>query len=445
MSVTPIPVPVAGKKSGIFYGYYILAVAFLCQFFSAGIVSYCFQSFIKPLTDAFSWNRAAIALGVTIVHGMMAITSPVVGPLSARWGSKWVMALGGLLMGLGFILMSMMTDLTHFYLLYVVIGLGGNAAGVVPSSMVVSTWFKRRRGTAVGLLGTGIGLGGFVMPYLTSTCFIPSFGWSRAYLFLGLISLVMTPLAILIVRQKPADMGLLPDGEVAIPDSMKPVAGKAAALAKESNSKAKVHGEFGPLDQGYSLKAAMRTPAFWLASVGFTIFSLGSSMVFQNQLPHLEGIGLSVAVAASAYGIVGIGSAAGKFFFGWICDYIPPKYSLIIGIVFQSVGTLILLVLKPDSSLLVLYIYAVIYGIGIGCWLPALSMITSSNFGMVHYGAIFGIMTLLFHGAGAIGPLIAGMIYDAQGSYHMAFIATLICFAVSVPLVLFIRRPKKIE
>lgn len=441
MSVTTIPVPVAGKKSGIFYGYYILAVAFLCQFFSAGIVSYCFQSFIKPLTDAFSWNRAEIALGVTIVHGMMAITSPVVGPLSSRWGSKWVMALGGLLMSLGFILMSMMTDLTHFYLLYVIIGLGGNAAGVVPSSMVVSTWFKKRRGMAVGMLGTGIGLGGFVMPYLTSTYFIPSFGWSQAYLILGLVSLVMTPLAIFIVRQKPADMGLLPDGDT-VESIAKASVDKAADAAKGKKAK-RVHGETGPMDVGYTLKEAMRTPAFWFAGVSITIFSLGSSMVFQNQLPYLEGTGLSVAIAASAYGVVGAGSAVGKFFFGWLCDYIPAKFSFIIGIAFQAVGTFIMLTMKPDSSLLAIYGSSVLFGIGIGVWLPAISMITSSTFGMAYYGSIFGIMAFLFYIAGAIGPLIAGRIYDLQGSYNTAFIGTLICFAVSAPLILLILHPKK--
>ncbi len=416
--------PAAVKRSGIFYGYFILAVAFLCQFLASGIVSYCFQAFIKPLTDAFGWNRAEIAFGVTIVHGMMAITSPMVGPLASRFGSRWVLALGGLLMGGGFMLLSLMNGLTHFYLIYVLIGIGSNAAGVVPASMVVSTWFKRRRGMAVGLLGTGIGLGGFVMPYLTSTYLIPEFGWSGAYLILGLVSLVITPLAIFIVRQKPADMGLLPDGDT------EPVA------ETKTKSKARAEG-------GLTLKEAMKTPAFWLAAAGFTVFSLGSSMVFQNQLPYLEDIGLSVALAALAYGIVGIGSAGGKFFFGWVCDYIPAKFSLIIGIAFQAAGTAILLFLKPDSSPGILYGYSIIYGIGIGCWLPALSMITSSTFGMAHYGAIFGIMTFLFHAAGSIGPLIAGQIYDMQGSYVMAFTMTLVCFAASIPLVLLIRRPKK--
>jgi predicted MFS family arabinose efflux permease len=148
-------------------------------------------------------------------------------------------------------------------------------------------------------------------------------------------------------------------------------------------------------------------------------------------------------VAASALSVVGIGSAIGKFGFGWLCDFIPPKYILVIGSVLQAGATLILVKVTPDSPAFLLWLYAIMFGLGIGSWLPAISMTTNATFGLIAYGDIFGIYTMLFMVNNAVAPWVGGYIFDTTGNYHPAFLLSLIFYAPVVLCMLLTRRPKR--
>ena len=138
---------------------------------------------------------------------------------------------------------------------------------------------------------------------------------------------------------------------------------------------------------------------------------------------------------------VGIGSAIGKFGFGWLCDYIPPKYILVIGSVSQAASTLILMNVTLSSSTSTLWLYAFLLGLGVGCWFPAISMTSLVTFGLVAYGVIFGIYNMIFQIAGAVGPWLGGYIFDTTGGYHLAFVLGLILYAIAILCILFVRRP----
>ncbi len=403
-----------------------MVAGFFCLFFESGFSFYAFSLFVRPFQVDFGWGRGEIMVGLTIVQLAIGASSPFVGRLVDRYGSRKILAIGAFTGGLGFVLLSQIHNLWHFYGSNIVLGLGMTGVSAVPTSAIVLNWFKKRRGTAIGIMSAGLGAGGFVLSPLIGAYLIPSFGWRVSYFVLALCMWAVTiPLALLVIKTRPADIGLYPDG-VEAPEAM------AEAKASPSAS------------QGLSLKMALATSAFWLIAVCFflTMFSSG---VVQNQVPYLEDIGFPVAMAATALGTVALGSAIGKFVFGWLCDQIRPKYVCCIGLVFQAAGIIILLRIGPASSVALIWLSAIFMGLGIGSWLPAMSMLTSTNFGLASYGAIFGIMSLIQRLGSAIGPLVAGYMYDAMNTYRWAFIIFVSLYAIAVPAILAIRRPKSVK
>jgi len=167
--------------------------------------------------------------------------------------------------------------------------------------------------------------------------------------------------------------------------------------------------------------------------------------IVQNQVPYLEDIGFTAGVAASALGGIGFCSLVGKFGFGWLCDRIQPKYACSIGFGLQVAGTIILMGLGPTSPQAIIWLYVITMGLGVGAWLPTMSMLTSTNFGLVAYGAIFGSINLAQSIGGATGPLVAGYMYDTMGTYRWSFTIFLALFSAAIPTILVLRRPKQLQ
>lgn len=419
MEKTQIP-----RKPGIFYGYWILVAAFLCTFIQSGCGFFAFSLFVKPLQTDLGWNRGGIMAAFTILYLVAGVSSPFIGRVVDRYGARTVISVGAAILGSGFILLSVMNSLWHFYVLYAVIGVGISGIGQVPVSAVVSNWFQKRRGLAIGIMSTGIGAGGFAMAPLIGGYLIPSFGWEVAYVVMALLTwVVIIPITLLVMKTKPADMGLYADG-IEAPEAV------TAAIASSSAA------------EGFTLRAALSTTAFWLVTISFLFSSFSQVGLVQSQAPHLEDIGFPVVTAAAALGLVGLTSAIAKLGFGLLCDRIPAKYAWSIGLSLQLVGTIIFISLGPTSPVTMIWLYAFVIGLGAGAWLPTLSMLISTNFGLASYGAIFGTVTL-FHSIGvAIGPLMAGYMYDATNTYRGAFIVFIALFGVAIPAILVFRRPK---
>jgi len=365
-------------------------------------------------------------VGFTIYFLLTGLAAPLVGSLVDRYGVKGVISVGALLTGLGFASLNLLQSIWHFYVAQFFIGAGTAAIGQVPASAMVSNWFVKRRGTAIGIMSTGIGVGILILAPLMGGYLIPNFGWRTSYLALALFNWMLIPLALFVVRTKPADMGLYPDGIKVSEDVT-----EAEALRLAS--------------QGLSPKMALSTSAFWLIAVTFFISGFSSLGVIQNQVPHLQDIGFPLATAANALTALGLGSAIGKFTFGWLCDRIKAKYACAISIVLLAVGAVILMNVKPASPLAIIWLCAITLGLGAGGWLPTMSVLTNINFGLKSYGAIFGMISLVQGIGGAFGPLFGGYMYDAMNTYRWAFIIFLASYAIALPAILSVRRPKSLE
>ncbi len=411
------------KKSGIFYGYWIIAASVLCLGIFSGCGVGCFSLFVNSLQAEFGWGRGDIMLAFTLFFLLTGLAAPPVGSIVDRYGVRGVIAVGSLMAGSGFASLYILETTWHFYLAYLFIGAGMAACGQVPASTMVANWFVKKRGKAIGIMSTGIGLGIFALSPLIGSFIIPVFGWRTAYLALGIIAWILIPLALFVIRTKPTDMGLYPDG-VTTPEEM-----------AEINAS-------GILTKGLSPRATLGTMAFWLISVTFFINGFSSLGANQSLVPYLQDAGFPVALAATAMTVLGLGSAIGKFFFGWLCDKIKAKQACALSFILLAASTIMLIFIGPSSTMAVVWLDALLLGLGAGGWLPTMSMLVSRNFGLASYGAIFGMVSLLQAIGGSAGPLLSGYIFDTMNGYFWAFIIFLILYAIAIPAVLAVRRPK---
>ena len=415
--------PTSQRKGRIFYGYWLVAVNFIFMLLSYGCGSFVFSLFVNPLQSTFGWGRGHVMVGFTIFFVLQGVVSPLVGRLVDHHGPRRVIPLGALVMGLGFLLVSRTGSLLLFYASYVIIGAGSAGMGIVPCSAVVSSWFKRKRGIALGVMSAGLGAGGLVMAPVVAQL-LDSFGWRTTYLAMAVIIwVVCMPLALAFIRARPSDLGLHTDGD------------------EEDSEGLPLSASTGSDGQGLSLRQASKTAAIWLIGTSFFVSGFSNTGAVHAPVPFLEDIGFPTATAAAALGTLGLGSAAGKVFFGWLCDRIPPKRASAIGLTLQLGGILVLLTIRADSSLALIWAYALLLGFGVGSWLPAMSMLVSSTFGLAFYGSVFGVIAFLESAGTAIGPLFAGLMYDATGTYFHAFVTFALLYAIAIPAILLVKRP----
>ena len=180
--------PQLSEKPKLFYGYWIVVATFFCLFIVSGCGFFAFSLFVRPLQTDLGWGRGDIMAAFTIFYLVVGVASPFIGRVVDRYGARRVISIGALIAGIGFMSLSLVNSLWHFHVSYAIIGIGMTAIGQVPSSAIVSNWFKKRRGTAIGIMSAGIGTGGFVLAPLLGSYLIPNFGWRDSYLALAVLT-----------------------------------------------------------------------------------------------------------------------------------------------------------------------------------------------------------------------------------------------------------------
>jgi MFS family permease len=410
------------KKPGIFYGYWVLAACFLLQVISAGCGPISFSFFVTSLEKALGWSRTEIMTAFTLYFICAAIGAPFSGRLVHRYGGRRIISAGAISACIGYIVLSQMTALWQYYIGYALIGFGVAATGPVIITLIISNWFVRRRGMAIGAMSMGAGTAGMIFTPLVIVYLLPNLGWSHTYLvFAAITGVIATTLGALVVRTAPADKGLLPDG-------------KAASAIDGTN------GSGIPGTEGLTFRSAVTTQAFWLIAVAILFVSTHMG-VMQNQVPHLEDLGFAAGIVASAMSIVAVTSAAGTLIFGWLCDKIKVKSTGVISIILITISIVLLLNIEINSPAWLIWTYTSTLGLGIGGWMTVMSLITSTNFGLLAYGTIYGVMNACQSIGAAAAPIFSGYFYDKTGSYDWAFIIICIAIVLGLPLVLAIRRP----
>jgi sugar phosphate permease len=288
----------------IFYGWWIVGASVTCMVVGGPIVSYTFGNFVKPLTEAFQWSRGQMSLGPSLALLGAALGAPFLGRLTDRFGSRAVILPCAVGFGASWVaLHSLTASLWHFYLLYFLLGLFGGGVGPVPFAAVLSRWFEKNRGLALGLAMIGLGLGGFILAPLTQYL-IATRGWREAYALIGvLVWVIVLPVAGLMVRERPETYGLLPDGARAGTDPEEP-------------------GNRVPLP-GLAFTEAWRTKTFWYLCVAFFLLSIAVHGFLIHFIPLLTDRGISGQKAAFFLSLLAVGSIMGRGVAGFFA--IRPK------------------------------------------------------------------------------------------------------------------------
>ncbi|MBW1788948.1 MAG: MFS transporter, partial [Deltaproteobacteria bacterium] len=375
----------------IYYGWWIVVICMVALSMTAGMGFYSIGVFFNPLMEEFGWNRTQISAIVSVYWGFIALTGPLVGRFMDAHGPSRTMLLGLIGSSLFLCLLSFARSLLYFYIIYALLAASHTALSSIPYGYLISRWFHKKRGTAMGITTSGIGLGGLVIAPV-SAALIRSFGWRTAYVALGLgVLAIMLPL-LAFIKESPESMGLGPDGQA------------------EDDAPAK------PLpDAGWTAREAMRTPVFWLASLGFFLIYGTVFGTLSHQVPFIRDMGISPTRAAAIFGFTAAMGVAGKLVFGYLMDKFPPRAVISSCFLMQALGVLILVYTK---DLFLLWVFVLVFGFSMGGTATLRPLIVTWLFGLGSYGAVFG-ATQIFQSMGSsLFPLVAGMIFDATGSYR---------------------------
>ena len=391
-----------GADLGFFYGYIVVIVAFLIMTVMFGVYV-AFGVFFNPMLTDFGWTRAMTSGAFSLSMIMFGLLGIVMGGLNDRVGPQIVLSVCGFLFGLGCLLMSQISAVWQLYLFYgVIIGIG-IAGSWVPLVSTVARWFARRRSTMTGIVLAGTGVGGLIGPPVANWL-IAIYGWRASYFILGSIVLVVVVLAAQFLRRDPARMGQRPYG------------GKNEAEEQRFNSDT----------EGFSLKEAVSTRQFWVVCGLEFCFGFCVYVVIVHIVPHAINLGISVASAANILAMVGGLTIVGRVVLGSVADRIGNRQVFIIGFMLMLAA---FFWLAPVAVLWMLYLFAVVFGFANGGMGPSESPLVARLFGLSFHGLIYGIIVLGFTIGAAIGPLLAGYIFDITGGYQVAF---LVSAAVSI-------------
>ena len=400
-------------RAPIFYGWVLVGVSFVTM--AIGVNARTAFSLLFPsILDEFGWERGVTAGAFSFGFLVSALVTPCVGWLTDRRGPRLVIEMGVVLMGSGLLLATLIRESWQLYLtLGAMVGGGVNLLAYTGQSLYLTNWFVRRRGLALSVAFSGVGVGSVtILPWLQTL--IANSGWRTACWSLGLLVLfVLAPLNLLLKRQ-PADLGLAPDG----------VSGGIASQGHGVKEKAEVSIE-------WTLGGALRTRRFWwlAASYFFALFTWYAVQVHQTK--YLTEIGFDPSRAAWALGLVSLVAVPGQIGLGYLSDRIGREWVWTIGNAGFASSCLALLVLPSHPSALLLWLMVVAQGtLGYGLT-SVIGAIPAESFGGRHYGSIFGTVMLAAILGGAAGPWVAGVSHDLIGSYSLAFWISLTCSVLS--------------
>ena len=311
----------------MYYGWKIVGVTFVTLFISVGFIFYSYGVFFNALQQEFGGCRLGVSLGIAIMNVSMGVLAPFLGRISDKGSIRTVMLVGAFMMPAGFFLASQVNAIWQFYFLLATL-MGGGAAliGQLPSSTLVTNWFVRRRGTALGVATMGISMSGVIMPPL-STYLIAAIGWRNTFVVYGFLGLVIVlPLVRSIVVNRPEDMNLFPDGDEPLnPDDPESV---LMMIAEQRN---------------WSTRDILLDRDFWAITLPISLcfFSMGATLI--HMIPMASDRGIDPANAAYVLSTCAIVGVFGKVLFGWIADHIDTRIALWLAIGFQAIGTLLIM------------------------------------------------------------------------------------------------------
>lgn len=393
----------------MFYGWVVVAVAFVCLGM-AYTVQNSFSIFFVAILDEYGWDRASTALAFSVFTLVYGLGSPVTGALVDRLGPRVVVPLGAVILSAGLFACSRVSEPWHLYAAYgLVTAIGVNALGTIVNVAVLSNWFQRQRGIAIGLAASGIGVGMLILVPIMQYI-IGAHGWRTAYLtFAALVLVTLPAIGIMFHRHRPEDMGLLPDG-------------RAADAETDDQRRPEVR----VVDQewvahDWTTTAAASTRRFWLLFASVLSAMVALQVVMVHQAAYLKDQGFDPMLAASAVALVGIFGSLGKICWGTLSDRWGREAAYSLGVGSLIVGVFVLSLTTDVSRPWVVYAYTALFGIGYGVFAPLFPAAAADLFQGRRFASIYGALCVGSGSGSALGSWVGGQVFDSSGSYNMAF------------------------
>ena len=416
--------PATTTAPRIFFGWWQIALASVQGFYAVGGASFAAGVFLRPMQDELGWSSTIIfgALSLRMMAG--GIVGAMLGPLADhRWAPRVIMPLGAVLMALSFIMVKWADTPFDFVFWYGIVGAGGMAlASPVVLEAIAIKWFVRRRAAAMTWFQVGPPAGVLAFPVVL-TALIAWFGWRDAWLWSGLsIFVFMLPMTF-IVRSRPEDVGLLPDGDEAPP----PTRGPARPVSYAT---------------GLTARQALRTQAFWLLTIAAFVGMFGFPGYQSHWIPYFREIGFDATTAAFGVFIFGIFSVTSRFVWGFLASRYSVRPLFAVQMLLSAVGVVIILLIQSPAMLVV---WAVAQGLTMGAFFQLQAILVPTYFGRENIGAIRGLMWMPMNLAAGIAPLGLELLHTWRGDYSAAFLMVLVFWLLTALLVWMSRSPGRVE
>ena len=417
-----------GAQNRLYYGWVIVFVMATAGAVSMAMGSLNFGLFIKPMGDSLMIGRAWFGWAQTARQASSAVTSPAVGMLIDRYGSRVMLPVAGLVTGLAMIALAFMTDAWHLVALYALMGLVGmSGPGALVTSVPVLKWFVRERGRAIAYMGVGIPIGAIIFVPLTQI-FIDLWGWETTWIVLALIGMgVIVPLAAIFVRRQPEDMGMLPDGDSAAHEPASSEGEPSASL---------------PVAAGYeiswSVRDATRSLTFWNLVIVFSMVSLAVGTVAVHRIPDFADRGFNTSLISYATAVDAVFAGAATFAFGRLVRRVPARALGAVGFALLAIASVMTIYAVNDF---IMFTSMSVFGCGIGGMMFLQNFIWADYFGRENVGSIRGIAMPINLVVGGIGAPLAGYVHDYSGSYDVMWWIGVALMACSAVMLLFTSAP----
>ena len=406
----------------VFHGWKMVAAGSGIQFLQSCLLLQSFGAYVAVLRDDRGWSKTELSFAAALHQMEAAILGPLLGWIIDRFGAQGVIRTGVVVLGCGFMLLSQIESLLTFYCAFVVVALGSSLCGFMPLNISLIYWFEKKRARALSTLGLGLALGGIAVPLVA--WFIATYGWRATAFGSGVIILLCGLPLSFVIRGRPHLYGEFVDGE--------PLAATPSRLQAMHKKDA---------TRDFTAREALRTPAFWLLSLGHGFALFVVTAVNVHAITHLkEGLGYPVATAAlfimlmtfAQIGGIAIGAVTGdKFEKRLICAACMVMHMA--GLLFLTYATNVAMIVA----------FALFHGVAWGLRGPFMQAIRADYFGVSAIGMILGLSFMIIVVGQIGGPMIAGFLADVTGNYRTGFTVLALLAGVGSVFFLLARKPAR--
>jgi MFS family permease len=399
-----------------FYGWKIVGAGALINFFSIGLPFYAFSVFYIHLQEEFNAGRFLISSTLSILIIAGGVFAPICGHLVDRYSIKNILSLGSLLFGLGLIALGFCQNYYQFLIVYgTILSLGITLFGNLSTAKLISFWFNKKNGSAMGYAALGISLSGVFIPPI-AVYLIGIFDWRITYMIFGIFVIVFfLPFCRSFIINKPSEVNQNIDGIEPLDEDSSKVEGKIM-----------------------NFWSIVKVPAFWILIIIFSLQFCANLGVYSHIFPYVSDLGFDIKKAGYAVSVGAFGAALGKLVFGKLIDIFSARITLWISIIIQGIG---ILLVSSSSAYSLLLLSVLIMSLGLGGTVPLMNILFSKTFSSINFGKALGLAVPFMVPIQVIGGPLSGWLYDTYGNYDLAFslnagvcfIAFLFVFMLNVP------------